>query len=93
MASDPPSKYREAMSHHEKCIRDLAHEVGLAAEHGTVPPSVFAALGDATADCGAILEHYRGQRIPSDLQKTVGDVQRIIGDLARALDRLKKAGR
>ena len=86
-SSDPTSNYREAMSQHEKCLGDLAHEVILAREGGTVPPSVFAALSNAAVDCAELLDYYRGQRIPSDLQKAVADVQRAIGHLARALNR------
>jgi len=86
-APDPASNYREAMSQHEKCLRDLAHEVILAEEGGALPPSVFAALSNASVDCGELLDHYRGQRMPSDVQRAVADVQRAIGHLARALNR------
>jgi hypothetical protein len=71
----------------EKCLRDLAHEAILARDGGTLPPSVFAALSNAAMDCAELLDHYRGQRLPSDLQKAVADVQRATGHLARALNR------
>ena len=87
MSSDPASNYLEAMSHHERCLRDLAHEVILARDGGLMPPSVFAALSSAAVDCAELLDHFRGQRIPSDLQKAVANVQRAIGHLARALNR------
>ena len=86
-ASDPASNYRGAMTQHEKCLRDLAHELILAGEGGALPSSVFSALSNAAVDCGELLDHYRGQRIPSDVQRAVADVQRAIGHLARALNR------
>jgi hypothetical protein len=96
-SSDAASNYREAMSQHEKCIRDLAHEVILARDGGTVPPSVFAALSNAAVDCAEMLDHYRGQRVPSELQSAVANLQRAIGTLrGRSTDRrssVQHAGR
>jgi hypothetical protein len=68
-SSDAASNYREAISRHEKCLRDLAHEVILAGDGGRLLPSVFAALSNAAVDCAEMLDHYRGQRIPSELQR------------------------
>ncbi len=72
-ASEPASNYRGAMTQHEKCLRDLAHEVILAGEDGALPPSVFSALSNAAVDCGELLDHYRGQPTCRELSRTCNE--------------------
>ena len=84
---DQASQDRDALLQHERSLRDLAHEALLARSWETLPPSTFAALSDAASKCTEVLEHYQGQRMPSDLHRALTQVAHAIGVLARALHR------
>ena len=86
MPADPASEYRAVLIEHEKGLRDLAHEVGLAKAGGSAPPWVHAAMSNAILDCVKVLNYYRGMRVPSELHEELTDVLRGIARLARALD-------
>ena len=84
---DQASEYRDALLECERSLRDLAHEALLARSWDALPPSTFTILSEAAGKCTEALEHFRGQRMPSELHKALTQVTRAIGILARALHR------
>ncbi len=84
---DQASQYRDALLQYERSLRDLTHEALLARSWGALPPSTFTTLSEAANKCTEVLENFQGQRMPSELHRTLTQVTRAIGQLARALHR------
>ena len=85
--SDQASQYRDALLQYERTLRDLAHESLIARTWDAVPPATFTSLSEVAGSCTEVLEHFQGQRMPSDLHRALTQVTRAIGLLARALQR------
>ena len=85
--SDQASQYSDALLQYERALRDLAHEALIARTWDAIPPVTFTSLSEAAGRCKEALEHFQGQRMPSDLHKALTQVTRAIAILARALHR------
>jgi len=85
--ADQGAQYRDALLHYERSLRDLAHEALLARSWDGLPPSTFTSLSEASDKCTEVLNHFQGQRMPSELHRALGRVTHAIGVLARALRR------